>query len=115
MERAGRGAASEPGRHWHSCELAEASGFCASTSPGARLDPTGGHNGIQQEAIDHLDNYLDATLETDLPRMYRAHWTLTMLHWTIRAGETDVIDLHLRLGETTPELSLVAAITSSYG
>ncbi|MEQ4208876.1 phosphotransferase [Actinopolymorpha sp. B9G3] len=66
----------------------------------ARLDPTGGHNGVQQEAIDHLDNYLDATLEPDLLRMYWAHWTLTMLHWTIRAGEPDVIDLHLRLGES---------------
>ena len=66
----------------------------------AALDPTGGDNGVRQDALDRVDEFLNATVEPDLLRMYWAHWTLTMLHWTIRSGERDVIDLHLRLGES---------------
>ncbi len=54
----------------------------------------------EQAAIDRVNEVLDTTVEPDLLRMYWAHWTLTMLHWTIRSGSPDVIDLHLALGET---------------
>jgi aminoglycoside phosphotransferase (APT) family kinase protein len=53
-----------------------------------------------QGAIDRVTEVLEQTVEPDLLRMYWAHWTLTMLHWTIRSGVPEVIDLHLDLGES---------------
>jgi aminoglycoside phosphotransferase (APT) family kinase protein len=61
--------------------------------------PHGGRHRIQATALDRLDAILHATIDEDVLRMYWAHWTLTMLHWTIGSGESEVIDLHLRLGE----------------
>jgi aminoglycoside phosphotransferase (APT) family kinase protein len=59
----------------------------------------GGRHHIQPSALDRLDATLHATTDDDVLRMYWAQWTLTMLHWTIGSGESEVIDLHLRLGE----------------
>jgi aminoglycoside phosphotransferase (APT) family kinase protein len=59
----------------------------------------GGRHHIQPCALRRLDTILHDTVETELLQTYWAHWTLVMLHWTIRNGDTDAIDLHLRLGE----------------
>ncbi len=59
----------------------------------------GGRHHIQPSALARLETVLHESTDADALRRYWAHWTLTMLHWTIRSGDTDVIDLHLRLGE----------------
>jgi aminoglycoside phosphotransferase (APT) family kinase protein len=64
------------------------------------MSADGGQQCVEQEAIDRVDDVLETTLEPDLLRKYWAHWTLVMLHWTIRSGNPEVIDLHLRLGES---------------
>lgn len=59
----------------------------------------GGLQHVVPGAIDRIDEVLEKTLEPDVLLRYWAHWTLTMLHWTIRSGHPGVIDLHLELGE----------------
>lgn len=59
----------------------------------------GGLQRVDPSAIDRVNEVLEKTIEPDVLLMYWAHWTLTMLHWTIRSGEPEVIDLHLELGE----------------
>jgi aminoglycoside phosphotransferase (APT) family kinase protein len=59
----------------------------------------GGLQNVQPGAIDRVNEVLEKTLEPDILQMYWAHWALTMLHWTIRAGDPAVIELHLELGE----------------
>ncbi|MGH3488254.1 MAG: aminoglycoside phosphotransferase family protein [Actinopolymorphaceae bacterium] len=66
----------------------------------AALDPDGGYNGVEQKAIDRVDEALETTMQPELLRMYWAYWTLYKLHWVIRSGVRSVIDLHLRLGES---------------
>lgn len=61
--------------------------------------PDGGRHHIQPAALDRLDAVLHEMLDPLTLQRYWAHWTLVMLHWTIRSGQADVIDLHLRLGE----------------
>lgn len=59
----------------------------------------GGRHHIQPEALERLHRRLVARLDPTTLRAYWAHWTLVMLHWTIRSGDPDAIDLHLDLGE----------------
>ncbi len=61
--------------------------------------PTGGHQHVQAGATDRLETHLHQTVAPHLLRLYWAHWTLTMLNWTIPAGDPAVVDLHLDLGE----------------
>ena len=61
--------------------------------------PDGGRHRIQPSALTRLAGVLQSSTDPRTLQLYWAHWTLTMLHWVIRAGDTDVIDLHLRLGE----------------
>lgn len=61
--------------------------------------PDGGRHHIQPTALTRLETILRETVDPHPLLLYWAHWTLTMLHWTIRAGDADVIDLHLGLGE----------------
>jgi aminoglycoside phosphotransferase (APT) family kinase protein len=61
--------------------------------------PSGGRHHVQPSALTRLEQILYETVEAPLLRAYWAHWTLTMLGWTIRSGDAEVIDLHLRLGE----------------
>ncbi|WP_020576204.1 aminoglycoside phosphotransferase family protein [Actinopolymorpha alba] len=58
-----------------------------------------GGDRVKQEAIDRVDEALDASLEPSVLRMYWAHWTLYQLHWAILGHTREVIDLHIRLGE----------------
>jgi aminoglycoside phosphotransferase (APT) family kinase protein len=60
----------------------------------------GGLQNVKPGAIDRVNEVLETTLEPDILRMYWAHWTLTMLHWTIRSGNPAVINIHLELGES---------------
>jgi hypothetical protein len=59
----------------------------------------GGRHHIRPEALEHLHRQLVARLDPATLRAYWAHWTLVMLHWTIRSGDVDAINLHLDLGE----------------
>jgi aminoglycoside phosphotransferase (APT) family kinase protein len=59
----------------------------------------GGRHHIRPEALEHLHRQLVTRLDPPTLRAYWAHWTLVMLHWTIRSGDPDAIDLHLDLGE----------------
>ena len=61
--------------------------------------PGGGRHHIQPEALEHLHQRLIERLDPPRLRAYWAHWTLVMLHWTIRSGDRNAIELHLDLGE----------------
>jgi aminoglycoside phosphotransferase (APT) family kinase protein len=61
--------------------------------------PGGGRHQVQPSGLRRLEEILHDTVEPDRLRCYWARLTLTMLHWTIRSGDTEVIDLHLQLGE----------------
>ncbi len=61
--------------------------------------PTGGQQHVQAGATDRLETFLHQTVAPHLLRLYWAHWTLTMLNWTIPSGDPAVVDLHLDLGE----------------
>ncbi|GAA5015339.1 phosphotransferase family protein [Actinopolymorpha pittospori] len=56
-------------------------------------------SGVQQAAIDKLDDVLTETLEPSRLRLYWAHWTLRQLDLTITHAPESV-DLHLHLGES---------------
>lgn len=60
----------------------------------------GGLQNVQPEAVDRVTEVLEQTIEPEVLRMYWAHWTLSMLHWTILSGIPEVIDIHLELGES---------------
>ena len=61
--------------------------------------PNGGRHRVQAGGLTRLEQVLQETVDPGDLRSYWAHWTLQMLHWTIRAANTTVIDLHLDLGE----------------
>lgn len=61
--------------------------------------PGGGQQHVQAGATDRLEAVLHQTVAPDLLRIYWAHWTLTMLSWTIPAGDPAAVDVHLALGE----------------
>jgi aminoglycoside phosphotransferase (APT) family kinase protein len=61
--------------------------------------PGGGRHHIQPEALEHLHRRLTDRLDPPRLRAYWAHWTLVMLHWTIRSGDENAVELHLDLGE----------------
>jgi aminoglycoside phosphotransferase (APT) family kinase protein len=55
--------------------------------------PDGGRHRVQAGGLTHLEQVLQATVDPAALRLYWAHWTLQMLPWTIRRGDTSVIDL----------------------
>ncbi|WP_237742846.1 phosphotransferase family protein [Actinopolymorpha alba] len=57
-------------------------------------------SGVQQSAIDRLDEILAATLEPHLLRLYWAHWMLRQLDLTISHHTPESIEIHLDLGES---------------
>jgi len=61
--------------------------------------PGGGQQHVQVDATDRLQTLLHQTVAPDLLRLYWAHWTLTMLSWTIPSGDPAAVDIHLELGE----------------
>jgi len=61
--------------------------------------PAGGHQHVQADAVDRLQTLLHRTIAPGLLRFYWAHWTLTMLSWTIPSGDPAAVDIHLELGE----------------
>lgn len=61
--------------------------------------PAGGHQHVQAGATDRLETHLHQAVPPHLLQLYWAHWTLTMLGWTIPSGDPAVVDLHLDLGE----------------
>lgn len=55
----------------------------------------------QQDAINHLDEILNATIEPTLLRRYWAHWTVHNVHWSIRDNfPPERIDQDLRRAES---------------
>jgi len=61
--------------------------------------PAGGHHHVQVHATDRLETLLHQTIAPQLLQLYWAHWTLTMLSWTIPSGDPAAVDIHLQLGE----------------
>ncbi len=61
--------------------------------------PAGGQQHVQVDATDRLQMLLHQTIAPHLLQLYWAHWTLTMLSWTIPAGDPAAVDVHLALGE----------------
>ena len=61
--------------------------------------PDGEQTNTQQDAIERVDRAIDSSISPDLLQTYWAHWTLIQLHWAILHDPTEVIDLHLELGE----------------
>lgn len=59
----------------------------------------GGPDRVHHDVPGALEALLHERLEPGLLQRYWAHWTLVMLDWTIRCGDRDAVDLHLRLGE----------------
>jgi len=57
--------------------------------------PAGGHQHVQADATDRLEMLLHQTIAPQLLQLYWAHWTLTMLSWTIPSGDPAVVDVHL--------------------
>lgn len=64
--------------------------------------PDGGRHRVQTGGLIRLRQVLQETVDAAALRSYWAYWTLQMLHWTIRAADSTVIDLHLDLGERGP-------------
>jgi aminoglycoside phosphotransferase (APT) family kinase protein len=60
----------------------------------------GGDHGVEQSAIDRLDERLDDMIEPALLRMYWAHWTLNRLDWTISHHTRETVELFQGLGES---------------
>jgi aminoglycoside phosphotransferase (APT) family kinase protein len=66
----------------------------------AAASPGGEQTCTQQDAIEQVDRAIESSIEPDLLRTYWAHWTLVQLHWAILHHPTEVIDLHLEVGES---------------
>lgn len=66
----------------------------------AAASPDGEQANTQQGAIERVDRAIDSSINPDLLQAYWAHWTLVQLHWAILHHPTEVIDLHLELGES---------------
>jgi aminoglycoside phosphotransferase (APT) family kinase protein len=66
----------------------------------AAASPGGEQASTQQDAIELVDKAIESSIEPDLLRTYWAHWTLVQLHWAILYQPTEVIDLHLDVGES---------------
>jgi aminoglycoside phosphotransferase (APT) family kinase protein len=65
----------------------------------AAASPDGEQTNTQQDEIERVDRAIDSSISPDLLQTYWAHWTLIQLHWAILHHRTEVIDLHLELGE----------------
>jgi hypothetical protein len=66
----------------------------------AAASPGGEQTSTQPDAIERVDRAIESSIEPDLLRTYWAHWTLVQLHWAILHQATEVIDLHLDIGES---------------
>lgn len=61
--------------------------------------PAGGRHRVQAAGLRRLEAVLRDTTDPTRLQAYWAHWTVQMLHWTIRSGDAGAVDLHLDLGE----------------